>query len=230
MTSKQGTIIPYPTDFGKDGTSSSTSKVTKGDVKYHLSHSKSFLSLYCCTLSLTKKNSLENIVYHFLRQLWLVLGVKLMEINSNLFSRRLHFVSSSRKERDRWYTKAVMLGPKAILSSTLRSGQKTIPCQTSRTVAIQSCDTPKKDPFFHSILFAMMSHQKKNLNQKPKKNTPLKQKSNWLVWTTPANQLLICSDHLVNGKMEPSLFAPARTNHPPKKKQRVGGFNRFEKY
>ena len=32
---------------------------------------------------------LENIVYHFCRQLWLVLGVKLMEINSNLFSRQL---------------------------------------------------------------------------------------------------------------------------------------------
>ena len=30
---------------------------------------------------------LENLVYHFSRQLWLVLGVKLMEINSNLFSR-----------------------------------------------------------------------------------------------------------------------------------------------
>ena len=30
---------------------------------------------------------LENIVYHFFRQLWLFLGVKLMEINSNLFSR-----------------------------------------------------------------------------------------------------------------------------------------------
>ena len=30
--------------------------------------------------------NLENIVYHFSRQLWLVLGVKLMEINSNLFS------------------------------------------------------------------------------------------------------------------------------------------------
>ena len=26
-------------------------------------------------------------MYHFFRQLWLVLGVKLMEINSNLFSR-----------------------------------------------------------------------------------------------------------------------------------------------
>ena len=33
------------------------------------------------------KYYLENIVYHFFRQLWLVLGVKLMEINSNLFSR-----------------------------------------------------------------------------------------------------------------------------------------------
>ena len=35
------------------------------------------------------KNSddLENIVYHYFRQLWLVLRVKLMEINSNLFSR-----------------------------------------------------------------------------------------------------------------------------------------------
>ena len=30
---------------------------------------------------------LENIVYHFFRQLWLFLRVKLMEINSNLFSR-----------------------------------------------------------------------------------------------------------------------------------------------
>ena len=29
--------------------------------------------------------------YHFLRQLWLVLGVKLMEINSNLFSGLLFF-------------------------------------------------------------------------------------------------------------------------------------------
>ena len=37
--------------------------------------------------SLFKKAFLENIVYHFFRQLWLVLGVKLMEINSNLFSR-----------------------------------------------------------------------------------------------------------------------------------------------
>ena len=32
---------------------------------------------------------LENIVYHNCRQLWLVLGVKLMEISSNLFSRFL---------------------------------------------------------------------------------------------------------------------------------------------
>ena len=39
---------------------------------------------------LSKKNNLENIgKYHFSRQLWLVLGVKLMEINSNLFSRKL---------------------------------------------------------------------------------------------------------------------------------------------
>ena len=34
---------------------------------------------------------LENLVYHFFRQLWLVLGVKLMEINSNLFSRYSFF-------------------------------------------------------------------------------------------------------------------------------------------
>ena len=35
---------------------------------------------------------LENIgKYHLFRQLWLVLGVKLMEINSNLFSRYSHF-------------------------------------------------------------------------------------------------------------------------------------------
>ena len=32
---------------------------------------------------------LESLVYHFFRQLWLVLGVKLMEINSNWFSRYL---------------------------------------------------------------------------------------------------------------------------------------------
>ena len=35
----------------------------------------------------TKTSYLENIVYLFLRQLWLFLGVKLMGINSNLFSR-----------------------------------------------------------------------------------------------------------------------------------------------
>ena len=34
-----------------------------------------------------KKYALENIVYHFSRQLWLFLGVKMMELNSNLFSR-----------------------------------------------------------------------------------------------------------------------------------------------
>ena len=33
---------------------------------------------------------MENLVYHFFRQLWLVLGVKLMEINSNLFSRYIN--------------------------------------------------------------------------------------------------------------------------------------------
>ena len=35
----------------------------------------------------TKLDYLENLVYHFFRQPWLVLGVKLMEINSNWFSR-----------------------------------------------------------------------------------------------------------------------------------------------
>ena len=34
-----------------------------------------------------KTNILENLVYHYFRQLWLVFGVKLMEINSNWFSR-----------------------------------------------------------------------------------------------------------------------------------------------
>ena len=39
---------------------------------------------------------LENIgKYHFFRQLWLVLGVKLMEINSNLFSRLTQLTSLS---------------------------------------------------------------------------------------------------------------------------------------
>ena len=34
---------------------------------------------------------LENVVYHFFRQLWLFLGVNLMGINSNLFSRYVRF-------------------------------------------------------------------------------------------------------------------------------------------
>ena len=38
---------------------------------------------------------LENLVYHFFRQLWLVLGVKLMEINSKLFSRYLAILRGS---------------------------------------------------------------------------------------------------------------------------------------
>ena len=40
---------------------------------------------------------LENIVYYFFRQQWLVLRVKLMEINSNLFSRYLHLATLIRK-------------------------------------------------------------------------------------------------------------------------------------
>ena len=41
-----------------------------------------------------KSRFLENIgKYHFFRQLWLVLGVKLMEINSNLFSRLVKYYS-----------------------------------------------------------------------------------------------------------------------------------------
>ena len=39
-------------------------------------------------------NYLENLVYHFFRQLWLVLRVKLMEINSNLFSRYVGYDGS----------------------------------------------------------------------------------------------------------------------------------------
>ena len=39
-----------------------------------------------------KKWSLESIVYHNFWQLWLVLGVMLMEINSNLFSRSFHSI------------------------------------------------------------------------------------------------------------------------------------------
>ena len=38
-------------------------------------------------LVVKKPSYLENLVYHFFRQLWLVLGAKLMEINSNWFSR-----------------------------------------------------------------------------------------------------------------------------------------------
>ncbi len=40
--------------------------------------------------NIIKKEHLENLVYHLFRQLWLVLGVKLMEINSNWFSRHHH--------------------------------------------------------------------------------------------------------------------------------------------
>ena len=46
------------------------------------------IDLYMATLRPPAKSyCLENLVYHFFRQLWLVLGVKLMEIKSNLFSR-----------------------------------------------------------------------------------------------------------------------------------------------
>ena len=37
----------------------------------------------------------HNIVYHFFRQLWPVLGVELMEINSNLFSRSFEYMHMS---------------------------------------------------------------------------------------------------------------------------------------
>ena len=40
-----------------------------------------------------KWTCLENLVYHFFRQLWLVLGVKLTEINSNWFSRCINLTS-----------------------------------------------------------------------------------------------------------------------------------------
>ena len=43
---------------------------------------------------LTKFYYLENLgKYHFFRQLWLVLGVKLMEINSNLFFEVIHIAT-----------------------------------------------------------------------------------------------------------------------------------------
>ena len=42
-------------------------------------------SIFFCDFNMGKY--LESLVHHFFRQLWLVLGVKLMEINSNWFSR-----------------------------------------------------------------------------------------------------------------------------------------------
>ena len=44
--------------------------------------------------SQTNFDNLENLVYHFFRQLWLVLRVKLMEINSNWFSRKTFLLAS----------------------------------------------------------------------------------------------------------------------------------------
>ena len=41
-------------------------------------------------MSFPRNIDLENIVYHVFRQLWLVLGVKLMEINSIVFSRYIY--------------------------------------------------------------------------------------------------------------------------------------------
>ena len=41
-------------------------------------------------MSFPRNINLENIVYHVFKQLWLVLGVKLMEINSILFSRYIY--------------------------------------------------------------------------------------------------------------------------------------------
>ena len=45
--------------------------------------------------SQTNFDNLETLVYHFFRQLWLVLGIKLMEINSNWFSRKKCLVGKS---------------------------------------------------------------------------------------------------------------------------------------
>ena len=45
--------------------------------------------------SQTNFDKLENLVYHFFKQLWLVLGVKLMEMNSNWFSRETFLVGKS---------------------------------------------------------------------------------------------------------------------------------------
>ena len=51
---------------------------------------------------------LENLVYHFFRQQWLVLGVKLMEINSNLFSRLIFSVFlHTKKYRSRSHSNVV---------------------------------------------------------------------------------------------------------------------------
>lgn len=50
-----------------------------------------FLGWYLCPLICLQKKRKEkkNDINHFLRQLWLVLREKLMEINSNLFSRMM---------------------------------------------------------------------------------------------------------------------------------------------
>ena len=59
-----------------------------------------------------KHKDLENIVYHFFRHLWLVLGVKLMELNSNLFSRDL-FKVMAKIENEFTYVQVKILGKKS---------------------------------------------------------------------------------------------------------------------
>ena len=47
----------------------------------------------CPARSIAFFSILESLVYHFFGQLWLVLGVKLMDINSNWFSRIIKYSS-----------------------------------------------------------------------------------------------------------------------------------------
>ena len=64
---------------------------------------------------------LENLVYHFFRQLWLVLGVKLMEINSNWFSRWL-FNRDPRHPLNNQIQKTSHLFPRQHVFSRLKRG------------------------------------------------------------------------------------------------------------
>ena len=84
---------------------------------------------------------LQNIVYHFFRQLWLVLGVKLMETNSNLLSN--HPLSDCLRFREDNLTSVTQR-----LRTKSSSGTKSIHKQTFKGISLTIWSlTALRNPF-----------------------------------------------------------------------------------